>query len=135
MFHFFKSKNDKTEAFDEALNKCIKIYEKFIEAPSLRDIITNFKLDIDRTDITCFYQRYMDKANTWLQELHNLQSDVSKLEPQTEDQVIQKQRLQIKLDDQTIRLLDFTNWAIRVKIAYNQGYADGSHKAEEKPMD
>lgn len=77
----------------------------------------------------------MDKANTWLQEFHNLQSDVSKLEPQTEDQVIQKQRLQIKLDDQTIRLLDFTNWVIRVKIAYNQGYADGSHEAKEKSMD
>ena len=70
-----------------------------------------------------------------IQKLRELHADVSKLEPQTDDQVTQREDLRIKINEQLINLHEFIDWVIVVKTAYNQGYFEGLRDAKEKSMD
>ena len=134
MFHFFK--NTKIKQFDDTLEQYNKEYETFIVSSSSVSTLTNcFKLDIVKGYISDTCQHYKHKARSDIQKLRDLHANVSNLEPQTEGQTIQKTQLRIKINEQLIQLLEFIEWVITVKSAYNQGYADGLRKAEEKPMD
>lgn len=141
MFHFFK--NTKIKQFDDALEQYNKEYETFIVSSSSVSTLTNcFKLDIVKGYIsdTCGYisdtcQSYTRSARSSIQKLKDLHANVSKLEPQTQEHVIQRENLRIEINEQLINLHEFIDWVLIVKSAYNQGRLDGSHKAEEKPMD
>lgn len=134
MFHFLK--NDKIKQFDDALGQYNKKYETLIVSSSSVSTLTNcFKSDIAKGHISDTCQHYKHRARSDIQKLRDLNANVSNLEPQTEDQDIQKTQLRIKINEELIHLLEFIEWVITVKSAYNQGYADGLRKAEEKPMD
>ena len=133
MFHSIK--NDKTKQFDDALEQYNKNYETLVGNSSMSVLANDFKDDITKDHISDTCQHYKHKARSDIQKLRGLHANVSNLEPQTEGQTIQKTQLRIKINEQLIQLLEFIEWVITVKSAYNQGYADGLRKAEEKPMD
>lgn len=134
MFHFFK--NTKIKQFDDALDQYNKEYATLIVSSSSVSTLTNcFKLDIVKGHISDACQSYTHSARSSIQKLKDLHANVSNLEPQTQEHVIQRENLRIEINKQLINLHEFIDWVLIVKSAYNQGHLDGSHKAEEKPMD
>lgn len=133
MFQFFK--NDKIKQFDDALNQYNEKYETIISSWLLSAMVSDFKINITKGHVLDTCQSYTRSARSRIQKLQDLYANVSKLEPQTQEQVIQKEKCYIKINEQLINLHEFIGWLLVVRAAYSQGRLDGSHKAEEKPMD
>lgn len=134
MFHFLK--NDKIKQFDDALDQYNKKYETLIVSSSSVSTLTNcFKIDITKGHILDTCQSYTRSARSSIQKLQDLGANVLNLEPQTEEQYIQREKCYIKINEQLINLHEFIDWLLVVRAAYSQGCLDGSHRAEEKPMD
>ena len=133
MFHFFK--NDKTKQFDNSYKQCNEVYTAIVDNASIRTLVNDFKIDITTGRISDIYQHYTHRTRLDVQKLRELHADVSKLEPQSDDQVIQREDLRIKINEQLIDLHEFIDWVIVVKTAYNQGYLEGLRDAKENTMD
>lgn len=131
MFQFFK--NNKAKQFDEALNKCKEAYTTIVDSALMNERVNDFKIDITKGRISDIYPYYTNRARSSIQNLRELHADISKLEPQTDDQVLRREDLRIKINKQLINLHEFIDWVIIVKTAYNQGYLEGLHDAEENP--
>lgn len=133
MFHFFK--NNKTKQFDDALEQYNEEYETLVSNSSMSTLTNEFKSDIIKGYISDTCQSYTRSARSSIQKLQDLGANVLNLEPQTEEQYIQKEKYYIKINEQLINLHEFIDWLLVVRAAYSQGRLDGSHRAEEKPMD
>lgn len=133
MFHFFK--NTKAKQFDEAFEQCKEAYATIVDSALIRERMNDFKIDIAKGCISDIYPYYTNRARLNIQDLRKLHADISKLEPQTDDQVIQREGLRIKINEQLINLHEFVDWVIITKTSYNQGYLEGLHDAEENTMD
>ena len=135
MFHFFKLKNAKTKQFDSGYEQCNEAYMTIVDSASVHTPVNDFKIDINKGRIADIYPYYTNKTRMNIQKLRELHADVSTLEPQTDDQVLQREDLRIKINEQLIDLHEFIDWVIIVRIANNQGYIEGLRDAEEKSMD
>lgn len=133
MFHFFK--NSKAKQFDEAFKQCKEAYATIVDSALIHERMNNFKIDIAKGFKSDIYPYYTNRARSNIQDLRELHADISKLEPQTDNQVIRREDLRIKINEQLINLHEFIDWVIITKTSYNQGYLEGLHEAEENTMD
>lgn len=133
------SKHHKTNTFDSDFKQYTEAYNLIVDNHELHDIANpddlQNKLDNALVTYEQACQTNIDKARSWCQELYRLESKVVALEPQTTKQDLQKDKLHVKILERLNRLLETISWLFVVNIAYSQGRLDGSHKAEEKPMD
>ena len=105
MFHFVK--NTKIKQFDDTLDQCNKRHETIINSWLLSAMVSDFKSDITKGHISDTCQSYTRRAYSNVQELRDLNTNVSKLEPQTQEQAIQKEKCYIKINEQLINLHEF----------------------------
>ena len=133
------SKQHKTNTFDSDFKQYTEAYNLIVDNPELHDIANpddlQNKLDNALVTYEQACQANIDKARSWYQELYRLEAKVVALEPQTTKQDLQKDKLHVKILERLNRLLETISWLFVANIAYSQGRLDGSHKAEEKPMD